>query len=309
MERRHLIGSCAFASEYQMEPHRETFKLDISPAKILEKAVGGPKLERPVDHLFCVAALDINASYAITCGVVSFARDTSSKILFHKIFKASIDGRLPDAAYNDAVIKKLDEISKYVLALGVKIDAIVADCGGRNWDAVLRWAKAGRKLYGVSCCGFAGRGSTNYNPYVRTRLVDARTHSVLCGDDRERTVSGSGFRYVLFDADATKLAAHKALLAAPYTPGSMQLYDGDAEEHRDLALQVCNERLRSVQTVGVKTTYSWATKEPHDYNDVLSMAIAASDQYGISVQSSVKGGANRSRRFLVPKSRPKVRIV
>lgn len=260
-----------------MAPLRETYSIDITPSKIIEKAIGGPKLEKPVDHVFTVATIDINASYAATAGIMSFATDTSSKVLFHKLIKMHVDGKLPDAAYDDAIIKKLDEIAKYLISLGVHLDAIVADCGGRNWNAVLRWAKAGKKLYGVSCCGFAGRGATNYNPYVKTRLIDARTCSVLCGDDKERTVSGSGLRYVLFDADATKVAAQKALLAPPYTQGSMLLYDGDADEHKDLALQVCNERLRSMSTVGVKTTYHWLVREPHDFNDVLSMGIAAAD--------------------------------
>lgn len=234
-------------------------------------------MEKPSDHVFTVASIDINASYAATCGILSFGTDTSCKVLFHKVIKMHVDGKLPDMAYDEAIIKKLDEIAKYLVALGIHLDAIIADCGGRNWSAILRWAKAGKKLYGVSCCGFAGRGANNYNPHVKTRLIDARTCSVLCGDDKERAVSGSGFRYVLFDADFTKVSAQKALLAAPYTPGSMLLYDGDADEHRDLALQICNEKLRSMTTIGARTTYSWVVKEPHDFNDVLSMAIAAAD--------------------------------
>jgi len=50
------------------------------------------------------------------------------------------------------------------------------------------------------------------------------------------------------------------------------------EEHRDFAIQVCNEKLRFVQRKAGRDVYSWATKEPHDYLDVMSMcwAVAAS---------------------------------
>lgn len=64
--------------------------------------------------------------------------------------------------------------------------------------------------------------------------------------------------------------------------GSCTIYYGDVEEHRDYAIQVCNEKLRFVQHKSGRDIYSWASKEPHDYLDCMSMCYAVAASQGLS---------------------------
>lgn len=76
--------------------------------------------------------------------------------------------------------------------LGVKIDGIAIDAGGRNWDAVCQFCNNAQGLVGLPCCAFSGRAANIFNPYVRTRLRDAINRTVLCGNAQEHVKSGAG---------------------------------------------------------------------------------------------------------------------
>ena len=190
----------------------------------------------------------------------------------------NIDQKLPDAAYNAAVHDALLGVCKAIKALNVKVDGLAVDASGRNWDAVCGFAKVAPRTVGLQVCGFAGRAAHMFNPYVRSRLRDAIGRTVLAGDAREHVKSGAGNKYVFFDADFYKEQAQKAMLCPAGAAGSCGLYYGDAGQHQDFAIQVCNEKLRFVQRKAGREIYSWTTKEPHDYLDCMSMcyAVAAS---------------------------------
>jgi len=103
LEIQHVIGNAAFMSEYQMTPLKTTFSIDITPNKILKNISDTKELEVPDGFVFTAGAIDINVSYAITATLVSFRPDTTSRVIWHKVFPVKIDGALPDAAYNQAV--------------------------------------------------------------------------------------------------------------------------------------------------------------------------------------------------------------
>lgn len=213
---------------------------------------------------------------------------------WHQTFTVNIDGKLPDAAYNAQVHGFLVQVCSAMKSLGVKIDGLAIDAGGRNWDAVCGFAKTASKTVGLPACAFAGRSANMFNPYVRSRLRDAIGRTVLCGDAREHVKAGAGFKYVFFDADFYKETAQKALLCPSGAAGSCGLYFGDVEEHRDFAIQACNEKLRFVQHKAGRDIYSWNTKEPHDYLDVLSMCYAVAASQGMSGASMPVSNAARS---------------
>ena len=70
---------------------------------------------------------------------------------------------------------------------------------------------------------------------------------MLCGDAEERVKAGAGRKYVLWNSDRYRAQAQKALLAEIGSAGGCTLYNGDADTHRDFAIQICNEQLRFVQ--------------------------------------------------------------
>lgn len=212
LEIRHTIGDAAFASEYQMQPKRQVVAIGLTPQKVISKITDDDELQIPDGYTFVAGAIDLNTSYAATISLVAYKPDTTAHVIYHHIHPMRIDQRLPDMAYNASVHEQLATICKSLSNLGVKIDGLAIDAGGRNWDAVCNFAKTAK--CGLPVCAFAGRSSTMYNPFVKTRLRDAIGKTVLCGDSQEHIKRGAGYRYVLFDADNYKETAQRALMAA-----------------------------------------------------------------------------------------------
>lgn len=174
----------------------------------------------------------------------------------------------------------------------MELDGVAIDCGGRQWDAVCQFAKVSMQLTGLPCCGFAGRASNIFNPYVRTRLRNASGRTVLCGNAEERVKAGAGYKYVFFDSDVYKELAQRAFLADVGSVGSCSLYKAPKEEHAEFALQICNEKLLSVQhKQNGQDIYSWKSKEPHDFLDTMAMCYAVAAQQGLSSTAPLQAKA------------------
>lgn len=295
LEIQHSIGNAAFQSEYQMAPVKHSYSIDITPAKVVAKTGPDKMLVIPDGYVFVSGAIDLNTSYAATALLVAFKPDTTAHVLWHETFDMNVDQKLPDMAYNAAVHDKLLGICQTMKALGVKIDGLAIDAGGRNWDAVCNFCKVGNRTIGLPMCAFSGRSASMFNPFVRSRLRNAIGKTVLCGDAQEHVKAGAGSKYVFFDADFYKEAAQKALVCPFGAAGSCSLYYGDAEEHRDFAIQVCNEKLISVHRRSGRDVYSWKSREPHDYLDCMSMCFAVAASQGISGATVQAGKAGAPR--------------
>lgn len=302
LEKKHLIGEAAFSAEMQMKPKKFRFAVDISPAKVLQKKCRDKMLEVPDGYVFVAGAIDLNTSYAATAMLMAFKPDTTSHVLWHETFDMNIDQKLPDVAYNSAVHSQLLNVCQHVKSLNVKIDGLAIDAGGRNWDAVCNFCKVASKTIGIPMCAFAGRSANVFNPFVKTRLREASNKTVLCGDAQEHVKAGAGSKYTFFDADYYKETAQKALLSPLGAIGSCSLYDGDNDEHRDFAIQVCNEKLIYVQHRAGKDMYTWKSLEPHDFCDCMAMCYAVAGAQGIS-------GNYQQQRKPVFFKKPKIRIV
>jgi len=190
-----------------MQPVKNTYSIDISPNKVLQKIAEHRECEVPDGYLFVAGAIDLNVSYAGSAALIAFKPDTTAAVLWHQAFPVNIDQKLPDAAYNAQVHGFLTQICSAIKALGIKVDGLAIDAGGRNWDAVCGFAKVSMRTVGLPACAFAGRSSTVFNPFVRSRLRDAIGRTVLCGDAREHVKAGAGSKYVFFDADYYKESA------------------------------------------------------------------------------------------------------
>ena len=137
----------------------------------------------------------------MTYSVVAFKRDMTAVVIRHAVKKTRIDLRLNDTDYNRKVYDKLAELLREVKSVGIHIDGVGIDAGGRNWQAVCDFCSNSMQLVGVPCCAMAGKASHMFNPYARSRLRDAIGRTVLCGDSQEHARSGSGQKYMFFDSD------------------------------------------------------------------------------------------------------------
>lgn len=310
MEIQHTIGNAAFQSEYQMSPVKHSYSIDIAPSKVVAKISKDKLLEVPDGHVFVAGAIDLNTSYAATALLMAFKPDTTSQVIWHETFDMNVDQKLPDMAYNSAVHDKLLKICSHIKSLGVKIDGLAIDAGGRNWDAVCNFTKAASRQVGIPLCAFVGRSSSMFNPYVRSRLRDAIGKTVLCGNAQEHVKSGAGQKYVFFDADFYKVAAQKALICPIGAVGSCNIYFGDADEHRDFAIQVCNEKLISMQHKAGRDIYHWKSMEPHDYLDCMSMCYAVAASQGINGTNVVSASSGqRNQAKIATKKNHRIRLV
>lgn len=308
MERRHLIGKAAFASEMQMSPQRESYALDIAPADVA-KAIGSfPRASVPEGYRLTVAALDLNVSHALTLVVKSYRPDMSSVVVVHRVFPTAIPATLSDADYSSRVAQALDNAAKYLSSLDIGIDALGIDAGGRNWDVVCSWSRSCQSVHGIPACAMAGRASHKFNAFSRSRLRDAQNRTVLCGDPAEHARAGSGQKYLFWDSDHYRERVQRALLTPLGGPGGCQLYAADPAEHVEYATQVCNERIRHIRHLSDgRDAYEWISREPHDYLDASAMCDAIAGSYGLSGLSTASGEST-AKKFAARRRFAKRRI-
>ena len=100
MEKMHTIGMAAFMSEYQMQPMNMSYTLDITPNQVASRIGQHHKLQVPDGYILTVCGIDINSSYGLTYTITSFKRDMTAAVIYHSIFKSTIDNKLSDAAYS-----------------------------------------------------------------------------------------------------------------------------------------------------------------------------------------------------------------
>jgi hypothetical protein len=312
LEKKHQIGDSAFYSEYQMEPKRVSFAINITPKTIVSKIDANVKhCCVPDGYVFTVCSMDLNTSYGATCVIQSFKPDGTSVVLHHSIYKLHIDQQLSETEYNKTLYNELVRLCKHIKDLGVKIDAMGIDSNSRNYEAVESFSKNSMQLTGLPCCGMMGKGSTNFNPLVRSRLRAAVDRVVLCGDEREHLKKDSGYKYLFFDSDHYREKSQRSFLGEMGSVGSTSLYNALSVEHVEFANQVCNEQLRWKKTKSDgRTEYSWKSKDPHDYGDCLAMNQAIAAFQGLSSSNTLKVSLKQQYRNVIKtRARRRVRIV
>ena len=311
MEKRHLIGKAAFASEMQMSPQRESYALDITPADVAKVIGTHPRAVVPDGYRLTVAAIDLNVSHVLTLVVKSYRPDMSSVVVVHRVFPTAIPATLSDADYSSRVAQALDNAAKYLSSLDIGIDALGIDAGGRNWDVVCSWSRSCQAVHGIPACAMAGRASHKFNAFSRSRLRDALNRTVLCGDPAEHARAGSGQKYMFWDSDHYRERVQRALLTPLGGLGGCQLYRADPSEHVEYASQVCNERIRHVRHLSDgRDEYEWISREPHDYLDASAMCDAIAGSYGLSGLSTT-ANASTAKRMAARRSfvRRRIRFV
>ena len=315
MQKRHLIGVDAFDCEFQLKPKKFSVQVDVTAKNVLEKIGSTPMLTTPQGTQIVVSSWDLNVSHALTNTIVSFDSHMTATILYHEIYKCHISSNLPETEYHQQVYNLLTKYGKKVASLGLKIDYVGIDAGGANFNPVCDWTNHSIKLCGLSSRGFVGRASHMWNGNVRSKLRSATGRTVLCGDEAEHLKSGSGKKWVAWDADAGKMAVLKAVLVSPYGLAGLMLYNGTPNHHQDFATQLTNEKLLYIthQSNG-KDLYNWKTKSAidHDYLDTVAQAYAVA--WSCSLGTDIQGGSvqktqNAMMARMRMRNKPRIRIV
>lgn len=274
LQKRRLIGPDAFDCEYQLQPKKYSFALDLTPADVLGKIGQSKMLAVPENTQMTVASIDLNVSHALICTIVCWDKALTGTVIYHEVFKCRIPSSLPETEYASQVYNLLTTYGRKLRTFGIGNLVIAIDAGGQNWNPVCDWARNSASIKGVELksCAFAGRASHVWNPNVRSKIRSAIGRTVLCQDEQ------SGRRWVAWDSDFGKHQVLKGLKAAPLQTGGIMLYDGSIKEHQDFATQVTNEKLLYIQhQSNGKDIYHYKTKSAidHDYLDTLAQAWAA----------------------------------
>ncbi len=285
-------GEATFLSEYQMEPPRSSYAFELTADMILHRIRRGvPACTIPDGTVLTVAATDVNPSYAITTTVVTFDVSRTAFVAAYAVSSVKIPDSLDDTAFGARVFDALCEHGRRIASWGLHIDKWGVDAGGRQFDTVTRFVKEQAGLVCDQPTAMIGRAGLNWNPYVRSRVRDARNDTVYCRDPQRRA-------WLAFNADTYKEAAQKAWGAEAGAPGGLSLFDGGMS-HVKFAVQVANETLVSKKPrpgYDGRHLYKWRTKEPHDYGDCLAMCYALAGAEGVTGDGRRAGGSAKNKR-------------
>lgn len=289
------IGPAAFDAEFQMAPRRHQFTYVLTAQTILMRVRQGmAALSAPTGFDFVALATDINPSYALTTAAVAFDRDRTAVVIWHDIHQIRLDDTINDTAYSQEVFNHLAELARRFKALGIKANAWGLDAGGKQFDAVLRFAQFGKDYSGIPACAMLGRSSRNFNPMVRSRIRDALNETVLCSDPQKG-------KWIAWNADHYRESMQRAWATETGGHGGLSLFDAGID-HSEFAAQVARETLRSKRNLpNGKIEYQWKTDDPHDFGDCLAMCYAIAGSEGISGGSTLPPVKAKKKRKVVIK--------
>ena len=149
---------------------------------------------------------------------------------------------------------------------------------------------------------------SEFRTRLQSRLKESVNRTLLCGDKEEQTKSGTGRKWMYFDADLYHENVQKGFLADIGNLGSITWYKGG--NHGKWAAQVVAERLLYKRERSDGTTdYRWKANGPdHDALDAIGQALAAYASLGLATPTHVgKPIAKVAKRRIV--RRPRIRII
>ena len=287
-------GEATFMSEYQMQPPRNAFALELTAKTILKRIRRGvPAKTIPADTVLTVAATDVNPGYALTTAVITFDIQLTAFVTVYHVTPVKIPDRLNDVEFDKRLTAALKAQATELAALGIHIDKWGIDAGGRQFKTVTKFAPTVRAEYDIEAVAMLGRAGLNWNPNVRSRIREARNETVLCRDPQRR-------KWLAFNADEYKEKAQKAWDTETGGAGGLSIYDG-GENHYKFAAQIANEKLKAKTKTRDRNgrecyDYKWQTRNPHDYGDCVAMCYALAGADNITGEDTRTKHSTRNRR-------------
>ena len=302
MNLRFANGEDSFAAEYQMRPVREHDTFRISAPLIMSRVrKNSMPFTKPQGTVFTACATDLNPAYGFTTAAICFDKLQTGFVTWYKVFTGAplpIPDDIPDqqrhALLVSALIAHGREIVATCKARGFTIDRWGIDCGGKQWDAVMRFAAMSRNDCGINCVPMAGRAGRSWNPNVKSKIAPERNGTVMCADPIH------GWRWLAFNADVHRETAQKAWLGEVGAPGGLSLFDGGGTRHAEFAGQIAAEILEYKVTLqDGRTDYHWrAIGRKHDYGDAVTMCYALAAAFGISADGFAPIRKNRRKQYV-----------
>ena len=286
MNLRFANGEDSFAAEYQMHPTRQHDTFRISAPLVASRVRPGTMpFTKPDGTVFTACATDLNPGYGFTTAVVCFDKMQTGFVPWYHVFTGEplpIPDAIPDQQRNAKLFTALAnhgrQIAGWCEKHGFTIDRWGIDCGGKQWDAVLRFAQYSRGTCGMGCVPMVGRAGLNWNPNVKSRISPERNGTVLCADTPKH------WQWLAFNADTCRETMQKAWLGEIGAPGGLSLFDGGGTRHGEFAGQIAGEVLEYKITLqNGRTDYRWRTiGRKHDFGDAVTMCYALAGHFGIS---------------------------
>lgn len=183
LEMRNMMTANQFSCEYLCKPIKYSFTLDVTPQIVLSRMNTNEMLEVPNGFTHVFASSDLNLSESIHTVICAFRPDQTSQVIFHMVKPCNIDFKLNETEFNKRVYNLLAEHGRELKALGVKLDGWGIDANGNPFNAVLSFCQNSMALCRIPSVGCVGKANHLFNPFVRSRISDARNNTVLCSTD------------------------------------------------------------------------------------------------------------------------------
>jgi hypothetical protein len=290
------LGEAAFAAEYQGEPRAEhAARYDLDPAEVAAHVHPFARGVVPPDAPLLVVGADVNLYGISWAGLALSDRAAGFIVDYGKTGPLWEKG----AAYSEeqgihaGILAFVARVlaNRYATPGGERITpaAIVIDCSFRRDVVIAACRQARAKAGAVQVIPVRGVSSRAYRP------MNARRR----GDHWHVGQFGPSGNALFLDVDTWRERMQRAWIMPPAAPGgSLALYSGAKDGHREIADQVCAETLTDVlQGQRMENVYVWQLRPggKNDLPDALTYAIGAAAHLGIRWGEPMRTGARRDR--------------
>jgi len=295
MREYYTMGHDAFMAERQqnpIDPISVSGPYVLTPDMIKARATKRRPYEKPDWVVSVVASSDVNPSYALSTVVLGLGQDQTVALLWYGLHKCYIPDDLPKPEFDKRLYAELAAHGKELAGCPCLPAGWAIDGGGKNFDAVIRYAADSQQSCGIPALAFTGRGWKQYVEYGKT-YIKGQLRREMC-HVRSDHKNGRRIQWVPWQSDYWKEIAQRAMLGDVGAPGTCTLPAGS---HDKFAAQYCNERLAGKGEVGGKIVWNY-TRVPgkNDFLDAMAQGYALGAFNGIGTGGTVARPKQVNRR-------------
>lgn len=280
------LGEQAFNAEIMMQVSDAATELELTPDLVASALNGSPKNILPPGTDSAVAFCDVNIKKGagMSWAIVAFGPGRVAAVVNYGRFPPGgvplVQPNQSELARNRAIASAIRAVAEIIAqqklrdqkGRAVPIRALAFD---RGWlpDVVHRTLFVLRKRVPFPFPLVAMRG------YAWNKFGTKKKDMLRRGDHVFATRSQYG-EYLAEMAPFWREVMQSGFLETPLMPGSLSLYGSNASIHRELAQEVCNEKLvRKYLTSGGETAWDFANTGPEHFCDALTGCFALASWY------------------------------
>ena len=285
------IGPEAFAAEYQNEPKaHHAARYDLDAETLATQTHPHTRGVAPADAHVLTIGVDVNL-YGLSWTAVAWSDAAAGSVIDYGRTGALWQQGAQfseEQGIHAGILKLVSSIlaTRYTKADGqhIRPAAIAVDCSFRR-DAVLAACAQARAQSGqaqmIPIRGISGRA---YRPLNATRR----------GPGWHIGMFGPTHKALFCNVDEWREKMQRGFLLPPGAPGgSLAMYSGALDGHREIARQIAAEQLVDILTgQRMESVYVWALRpgEKNDFGDAMVYAAAAASFVGIRWQQAQPEG-------------------